>query len=450
MSGPRRVSIVLLLGVIACATRCAGDDRASGPGVPAPYSSSGWGTIHADNRNSDSLPFDGPTNLRAVFHAVSGRIIAAAATLDANDDVYVGVGPKLGGSTDAGCYLFAIDGATGEQRWCSGEVNGLAAASSPLIDSDGNLYHGDDRAMVSFRADGSVRWKTAIEGFPISAQFTPDGRLLFMTQIGRVYVLERASGELAMTPYETLPGVTYDPATSSPYACFTGSADGGCYAANTPSIDFPSGHFYFTLTDPAAPPTKLVAMRYLSGAEPRVEPLWENATLEGGSASSPDISPDGTRLYVNDAAEHVLALDAATGREIWRYDLGFTPLGSLSTATDGTIVPTGSLTAAALALSDAGDHAELVWTSSDFGSRSIAVQTANRLAYLVGTAKGALAGLTLFVVDARSGAVLDREPVSANGIATVGSSMSRSGLLVVPTLLDGLYGFAPDVPSGRG
>ncbi len=322
-------------------------------------------------------------------------------------------------------------------------MNGFAATSSPLIDADGQLYHGDDRAMVSFRADGSVRWRTPIEGFPISAQFTPDGRLLFMTQIGRIYVLERETGALAMEPYETLPGVVYDPAATSPYACFAGSAEGGCYAANTPSIDFHTGRFYFTLTDPAAPPTKLVAMRYVGGAEPHVEPLWENATLEGGSASSPDISIDGRRLYVNDAANHVLALDAASGREIWRYDLGFTPLGSLSTASDGTLIPTGSLDAAALALRDAGDHAERVWTSSELGSRSIAVQSANRIAYVAGTTPGTLVGLSLFVVDARTGTVLDREPIAANDAATVGSSMSRSGLLVVPTLLDGLYGFAP-------
>ncbi len=436
---PRTVGYALL-----AAAACSGDGASGGSGgIAPPYSTSGWGAIHADARNTDSVPFDGPADVSAAFHAVSGRIIAAAATIGPDDTVYVGVGPRLGGSTDAGCYLFAIDGITGAQRWCSSEVNGLAATSSPLIDTDGNLYHGDDRAMVSFTADGAVRWKTPIEGYPISAQFTPDGRVLFMTQIGRLYVLERATGALAMEPYATLPGVTYDPATSSPYDCFTGKADGTCYAANTPSIDFASGRFFFTLTDPAAPPTKLVAMRYVGGAAPRVEPLWENSTLEGGSASSPDISADGKRLYVNDAANHVLALDARTGAMIWSYDLGFSPLGSLCTAADGTIIPTGALDAAALALRDAGDHAELLWTSSEFGSRSIAVHAANGLAYIVGAPPGALFGLTLYVVDAASGAVLDREPIAANDAATVGSSLSRSGLLVVPALLDGLYGFHP-------
>ena len=112
-----------------------GSDGAGGSGsgtVAAPYSTSGWGAIHADAKNTDSVPFDGPEDLSGAFHAVSGRIIAAAATIGPDDTVYVGVGPRLGGSTDPACYLFAIDGATGEERWCSGEVNGLAATSSPL------------------------------------------------------------------------------------------------------------------------------------------------------------------------------------------------------------------------------------------------------------------------------------------------------------------------------
>ena len=329
---------------------------------------------------------------------------------------------------------------TGETIWCSGEVNRRAVTSSPLLDRDGNIYHGDDRAMLSFTSSGEVRWRTPIIGFPISAQFTPDGSLIFISHLGVIYVLDRTTGEPMLDPIELVPGV--QPGPGDELDCLRGSAEGNCFSANTLSIDLDDGRFYFTLTMPGEEAARLVAMRYVSESTPRIEPLWENSSLEGGSASSPVISADGSRLYVNDLANNVLALDSATGSVIWTYPIGFSSLGSLSVNDDGRIVPTGGLGGFAQALIDAGDGAELLWERRDLRQRSIAVQTGNDLIYIAGTASDATDEFALYTLDGSTGETLNRETLPF-ALITVGTTMSPSGGVFVPALTQGLFGSLP-------
>jgi outer membrane protein assembly factor BamB len=298
--------------------------------------------------------------------------------------------------------------------------------------------------MNAFTRQGAVRWSRSIEGFPISSQFTPDGHLIFITQIGKIYVLRRDNGAPVIEPVALLPGVSYTPRPRDYRGCLIGSSESTCYSANTLSIDQDTGVFYFTLTRPEDPLTRLVAMRYVMGNPPRIEPLWENATLQGGSASSPNISADGSRLYVNDRANHLLALDADTGDVIWSYDLGFSPLGSPSSSTDGVIMPTGGLWGGLMALQDVGDHAELLWARTDVDSHGITVQRGTDRAYAVVTDAGWLFGIRLLVIDARDGTTLDEEPISPLEAVTVGTTMSEDGHVFVPGILGGLWGFKPN------
>ncbi len=39
--------------------------------------------------------------------------------------------------------------------------------------------------MLSFDERGQLRWRTPVTGTPLSAQFTGDGNLLFVTNSGR-------------------------------------------------------------------------------------------------------------------------------------------------------------------------------------------------------------------------------------------------------------------------
>jgi outer membrane protein assembly factor BamB len=424
---------------------CGDDDAAHDAKTGSAYPATGWPVIHSDSSNSDASDTPGPDDVTPAFAGVlAGRTIAAGATVGPEGNVYVGTGPALAAVMDRSCHLFALDGATGDQLWCSDKVNDRAIASSPTIDRDGNIYMGDNRAMNSFTRRGEVRWSRPIEGFPISAQFTPDGHLIFITHIGRIYVLRRVDGSLVIDPpFLLLPRVSYTPRPLDYQDCGSGSSEGTCYSANTLSIDQVTGVFYFTLTRPGEPTTRLVAMRYVGGDSPRIEPLWENATLEGGSASSPNISADGSRLYVNDQANHLLALDAETGEVIWTFDIGFAPLGSPSSSSAGVIIPTGGTGAGLMAIRDAGDHAELLWVRSDLGSHGITPQRGTDRAYAVVGDIGQLFGIRLLVLDAWTGATLDEEPISRTGAATVGTTMSENGYVYVPDFIGGIWGFAP-------
>src|SRR5690606_7140927 len=96
--------------------------------------------------------------------------------------------------------------------WCSTELDRYAVSSSTLLDRDGRLFVADGEAMHALDADGTVLWERPIVGVPLSAQFTPEGRLLFVTHVGVVYVLDRETGEPMLPALELVPGARWDPA----------------------------------------------------------------------------------------------------------------------------------------------------------------------------------------------------------------------------------------------
>jgi len=425
---------------------CHGDDGPPPdltPEGPA-YPPVGWPVIHHDSRNSDTVETPGPDDVTPLFHVLTGTPIGAGATVGPEGNVYVGVGIGRDAPEEGSCHLFAFDGATGEQLWCSSLVNDRAITSSPTIDRDGHVYMGDNRAMNSFTRTGELRWRSPIVGFPLSSQFTPDGHLIFITHIGYIYVLRRDTGEPVLEPVVLLPGISYAPRAFDYNECLIGSSDSTCYSANTLSIDQDTGAFYFTLTRPGEPGSRLVAMQYVEEPSPTIEPLWETAALEGGTASSPCISADGGRLYVNDQANHLLALDSETGEIIWTFALGFSSLGSPSCSSSGLIIPTGGLGAHLLTIQDAGDHAELIWSRTDVEARGITVQRGGARAYAAVATAGQVFGLRLLVLDSRTGSTLDEEPISSISVSTLGTTMSEDGRVYVPGLFGGIWAFNPN------
>lgn len=392
--------------------------------------SPGWSTIHADSRNSDYSPVAGADDLVPAWDRSFAGTINVGATFDQRGQVLVT-------STAAGCHLAALDLATGARRWCSPVVDRFAVISSALVDLDGRIFVADGTAMRAFDGDGNVLWSTPIEGVPLSAQLTPSGRVLFITHIGRIYVLRREDGAHVLPPVELIPGRTWEP-SEGVLACARGLE--ACPSANTLSMDTETGRFIFTWWEPGAPAAGVRAMRITEEPVPTIVPLWENTSLPGGSASSPTVSVDESRVYVNDNVGALHALDTATGATIWSTPFGYASGGSPSLTPDGRVMPAGGA-GGVVAIQDEGDHGSITWRRDDLLNRGIPTQTAGDRSYATVNTGGATTALV--VLDATTGAELDREPLAGNTYFSVGTTVAPDGTVLVPTLSGHLYAFRP-------
>lgn len=423
-------SLASLLTSVLCATSYAAVAQ-----QPAPYGP-GWSAVHADAANSDYHPGEGPPALKLLWSRSVGGMINLGPTVDGAGRVYFT-------SSGSGCRLHALDSSTGKTLWCSDAVDKLVVASSPLIDRDGNLFVADGRVMRSFDSKGVIRWTTPIIGVPLSALFTGQGDVFFITNVGMIYILDRGSGRPVLAPYPLVPNPSFDPARGA-MACMRGLPD--CPSANTPAIDLATGRFFFTFWAPGTPCAGIRAMRLTAGPNPELVAEWTNDSLPGGSASSPDISADGKRLYLTDNDGGLHALDAQTGQILWSFPLGYAAGGSVSTSPEGLIIPAGGAKAALMAVRDAGDRAELLWREADINNFGVATQAAGFKAYP--TASLGRGRADLLTIDTRSGAILDRDPIPGKPVFTVGTTIGPDGTVYVATIFGELHAYG-DPMRGR-
>lgn len=429
---------VLRSSVLALATISAVVLSGCGGGahVDDIFSAGGWPGMHADARNSDTSPVTGSRDISLAWSRPLGGPVANYASVAASGQIF------LTARTEKGCNLFSFQMESGRKRWCRQLAPGVVA-STPVVDGAANVYVGENGAMNSFNEHGQLRWRTPVVGTPLSAQFTGDGNLLFITQLGQISVLDPQTGQKVVASYDLIPppsvadGANVDilPDDKGLSGCFFGSPD--CPVANMPAIDLASGTFYFTFYAPGATEADLVAMKYSGGDNPTISQEWSSDTLPGGSASSPDLSADGSVVYINDNWGTVWAIDAATGDPKWSYDIGYAAAGSPSTSADGLIIPAGGLDGHLLALQDKGDHAELAWERRDLRHWGVPAQTAGSTGYSV--VREGVDGLAVLTFDTSTGETLDQDTLPGAKGFTVGTSIGPEGEVLTPTLLGELF-----------
>ncbi|WP_308992450.1 PQQ-binding-like beta-propeller repeat protein [Mariniflexile litorale] len=397
-----------------------------------PRKTTTWVTVHGNSHNSDFLPVEGPKNIRLKWSKKLDGVINLGATNDLNGRVYIT-------STSEDCHLYALDASTGETFWCTDIVNEYAVASSVLVDLEGHLFIADDKAMHAFNEAGHLLWRSPIIGFPLSAQFTKEGSIIFITHIGVIYVMDRKSGKNVLNPY-FMNQDTVIKFESDPTACMRGTKD--CPSANTLAIHQPSGKFFFTYWRPNTPQASIIAMQYSEKPNPTLTHLWENNSLPGGSTTSPVISADGKKVYVNDNYGSIHALSTHTGDKIWEYNLGYETGGSQSTSPDGYIMPAGGGRSPLTSIKDLGEKPELVWSDETLNNRGVATQTKGNLSYptVSSSTRGRFYN-DLLVVDVLTGTVLDREPLPVKTFFTVGTTVDQDGVIYVASFNGYLFAF---------
>ncbi|WP_430333384.1 PQQ-binding-like beta-propeller repeat protein [Rhodococcus sp. ACT016] len=418
------ISALLLSG-------CGGDS-----GTENVFGAGGWPGMHSDARNSDTSTVAGARSLDFSWSRPIGGPTPTRATVAANGQIF------LTSQAEQGCNLLSFQIESGRKRWCN-RIGPGAAASSPVVDAVTNVYVGEEGAMTSFNEHGQLRWRTPVTGVPLAAQFTSDGKLLFITHLGQINVLDPQTGFKVAPSYDLIPPASYTqgmnvetvPNDLGLDQCFDGGSP--CPVANSPALDLDSGRFVFTFWRPGAEQADLVAMRYTGGDKAKIEPDWSASTLPGGSASSPVLSADGKTVYGNDNAGHLWAVDAQSGALEWSHDLGYRPLGSPSVTADGLIVPAGGEKGRLSALRDRGDHAEVVWERRDLQHLGSPALAAGATGYTV--VRDGDNGLALLTFDTTTGDTRDQDTLPGATGFTAGTSIGPNGEVLTPTLIGELF-----------
>jgi outer membrane protein assembly factor BamB len=262
----------------------------------------------------------------------------------ANGLVYVGI--------DDG-NLLAYDAASGEKQW-SYDAGGRSNVTEPV---DGVLY-GSSTAGVAFAIDATTseqHWRTQVTSESLRGPALADGVLYFTSggSSGAVYALDAASGTVlwthALPDYDFVPTpsvsdgrvyivprndatmtgavIALDAATGDEVWRFAAEADAACSVP--------------TIVDGNAFVVCLQGYSYaLDAATGSV--IWSaySATADPVERGAGQQYADGV-IYQPDDTRTVLAVDAATGAELWRYEVdGF--LGEMAVTGGAVYFGTGS------------------------------------------------------------------------------------------------------------
>ncbi len=421
----RRSATIVATGLAALLVAGCGSDDTGGV--------AGWPTIHGDARNAGSTSITGSHNLSLAWSRPLGGTLAGSAPVAPNGQIFVGA------DATGGCNYFSFEMATGRKRFCARIGPGSRAATG-AVDTAANVYIGEDGGMLSFNEHGQLRWRTAVMGTPLAGQFTADGHLLFVTQLGQVNVLDRQTGRTVVAPTDLLGHADFLATPNLPWPandqglsdCFTGGPE--CPVATPPALDPASGRIYVTLRPPGSADASLTAVRYADG---KISREWTAPVLTGGSATGPALSADGRTVYVTDSANRLIAVDAESGQQKWQFDLGYAPVGGLAVQDGIVIAPGGHLAG----IRDRGDHAEMAWQRPELAQAGWPAVAAGHTGYAVVEAGDPGGDLRLVTFDTESGATLDDDPMPGGKGPAGGVSIGPHGEVVAPTAIGELFVF---------
>jgi outer membrane protein assembly factor BamB len=396
---------------------------------------SGWPSQYGDARNSSYEPTPGADKLRLEWtRSVKGDLAAAVAL---GSGSYLAVNAQ----TPGGCSLMVWEANNNaRQRWCTRLVQGPGPGgplSSPLFDGFDNLYIGQPGAMLSFPPTQWIRWRRPVIGMPTTPRILDPGRLLVVTHLGQVLVFDAHNGTVDGTPLDLVAGV--DPTDSNRGLADCRLSRPRCPVAAAPAFAAPTGMVVVGLWEPNAEAPVLVGLRYRTGQSLTRE--WTSGAVGGGPMASPVLSADGSTIYVNGRDERLWALNSGDGKPKWSVPLDYLAQTPPSVSPDGLVVAGGGPGAKLLAVRDAGDRGEVVWTREDVAPLSTSSQAGTDIAYAV--ARDGDNGQALLVFDPADGHTINSYPLPDATGFPVGVSIGHDRRVVTATSDGRVYGFAP-------
>jgi hypothetical protein len=342
----------------------------------SPFASrSAWRALHSDERNSDEVEVAYAPRFTAGWVAEPDTWNPTGPVFDSAGNLYFA--PF---QSHEGVALISLDAQTGARRWAIPAPPGTPVGGAPLLLQDPDtpgaeiLYQARHDRALAVRTDGTVVWDVPtgipgpIQGGGFGANYHPGAdAIIGLTRDGFIYALDRRSGAPRLAAPFQLPGEKAPPGppSSTPPAVVACAQEqieqffdlggapitlvidvllgNGVEVANYFSVDAASGRLWVAATAPDAEDGTVDGVSQL-GALYGLDLLptggggWQiveacHRSFTGGSASTPALNPDGSRIYVGDNIGTLMALDRDCGL-VWSVALGSQITGSIGVASD--------------------------------------------------------------------------------------------------------------------
>jgi len=413
----------LSLGVAACS---------SGISHVESHASSGWPSYGGTDGNANFSTATVPDNLALNWSRPTGGPISAQPVISGKDAI------GITADTENGCNTFYFDAAAGRKLYCK-RLQGGAQLSSLLLDQYDNAYIGVPGTFFGLNTTGAVRWQTPTVGLALSAKFAGPATVLAVTQQGQVQLINAQTGRLQAAPVT----LRTDTDASNPGNGLGDCVDNGprCPVPAAPAVDVKRQQFYLNFWPQGKIASQVRAFDYseVKGTK-TIRDAW-TADIPGGVIGSPVLSPDSSALYIYNRLGSLYALDAASGKQLWNYNVGGYGMGTMAVSPNGTIVPTGVLGAPLVAIKNDGGKPTALWHRDDLHTASTATLLSNGTGW-VAVRDAGKDTLSLVEFDAANGATKRTLPLPDSLGYVTGIAVSSGGELVATTQIGNVYQFS--------
>jgi outer membrane protein assembly factor BamB len=383
-------------------------------GLPAEY----FRGLHADTLNSDEVGIALSPVFEFEWAVEPDFYIAEGPVFDKDGNLYFS--PLYPGEA---VMLVSLNPDTGARRWAITETTPYGAGAPLVLDDPLNpgeqlIYLAVYDRALAVRPDGSVLWDVST-GLPAPPPVSSDGigpyhcfglnyhvqadALVGIMKDGNMVVLDRATGAQLLSTAFVVPGSPSPPSppSSIPDTVLQAANDAlrphmgalpgdaaifeilvdtllgfNSKVANYFSIDPHTGRMYVAATAPDDEDgtvdgiSELGALYCLElvpagGPSYTVTEIY-HTNFVGGSASSPALNADGTRVYLGDNLGNLIAVDASSGNKVWDINVGSQIFGSVAVASDNDEIYTSNAEAVTK-VRDNGATGSVVWSSVPAG-----------------------------------------------------------------------------------